>query len=463
MKIKSTGYHITRIEATEDKISGRGGLAFILRYFEGVRIFKLIESHLGDLCRNKKGQSVGFIIRQIMAKFVDGTDTAISGFDRLKADDSYGAVIEVSQKDLLSSHAVKRFFNKFFGFKHMLLRRILIELFVWRLKIERPSIIILDLDTMVLDNDDAAKREGVDVTYKNKKGFQPLQISWRNKVIDAIFRRGNAHSNHKDDVQKLVAKIVGTIRNRYREDVPIIILSDSGFFDQKNFEYFEEVLRIFYVCTGKLYDSIKEHVRKLDRNEFKEFEAKHNKWEYCEFGSRLDSWKKFRRVLYTSVVQENDQLLLEFARPDCVFYTNIGMDAGMTKQLEETGAVEYLQASKIIEMAHSRGASELNHRSLKDFMGKEQLPFKRFANNEAYYHILLITHFLYECYKEDVTSDVLPTGIYPTTFRRRFIDFAAKVIDTGNRVILQVTKAVLDANKIFDMWRRCNNPIPLEL
>ncbi|MBI5186859.1 MAG: hypothetical protein HZA01_14200 [Nitrospinae bacterium] len=111
MKIKSTGYHITRVEATEDKISGRRGLAFILRYFEGARIFKLIESRLGDLCLNKKGQSAGFIIRQIMARLVDGTDAAISGFDRLKADESYGAVIEVSQKDLLSSYPVKRFAN----------------------------------------------------------------------------------------------------------------------------------------------------------------------------------------------------------------------------------------------------------------------------------------------------------------------------------------------------------------
>ncbi len=183
MKIKSRGYHITKIETTEEKISGRGGLIFILRYFENVKIFKLLETSLGDLCRHKKSKSASFIIRQIMAKLIDGTDTSISGFDRLKRDESYGSVIEISQKDLLSSHMVKRFFNKFSGFKHVVLRRILTELFVWRLKIEKPDIVNLDLDTMVLDNDDAEKREGVDPTYKKKKGFQPLQISWRNKIM----------------------------------------------------------------------------------------------------------------------------------------------------------------------------------------------------------------------------------------------------------------------------------------
>lgn len=459
MKIKSRGYHITKIETTEEKISGRGGLAFILRYFENAKVFKLLETSLGDLCRHKKSKSASFIIRQIMAKLIDGTDTSISGFDRLKRDESYGSVIETSQNDLLSSHMVKRFFSKFSGFKHVVLRRILTELFVWRLKIEKPDIVNLDLDTMVLDNDDAEKREGVDPTYKKKKGFQPLQISWCNKIIDAIFRRGSAHSNHKDDVKKIVSKIVGIIRSRYRSDVPIVLSIDSGFFDQKNFEYFENTLKIFYVCTGKLYKPVKEHVKKLDRKEFEEYEGKNNKWEYCEFGSKLDSWEKFRRAIYTSIVQDNGQLLLEFARPDSVLYTNIGMDPKMTENLINSGNAEYLHPCKIIEVAHGRGVSELIHRSLKEFMGKEQLPFKRFAMNQAYYYIQLITHFLYECYKEDITYDLLPIGSYPTTFRRRFVDFAAKVTGTGNRIILQVTKAITDANRIFEMWHRCNNPI----
>jgi len=47
----------------------------------------------------------------------------------------------------------------------------------------------MDLDTMVLDNDDAKQRHGVDVTYKNKRGFQPLQLTWGGKIVDALFRR----------------------------------------------------------------------------------------------------------------------------------------------------------------------------------------------------------------------------------------------------------------------------------
>jgi hypothetical protein len=32
---------------------------------------------------------------------------------------------------------------------------------------------------------------------------------------------------------------------------------DSGFMSDENFTYFEEVLKVHYVCVGKMYDSIK--------------------------------------------------------------------------------------------------------------------------------------------------------------------------------------------------------------
>jgi hypothetical protein len=57
-----------------------------------------------------------------------------------------------------------------------LFRRILQQLFVWRLNIEGPEIIKIGLDTMVLDNDDSKMKEGVEPTYKKVKGFQPLQF-----------------------------------------------------------------------------------------------------------------------------------------------------------------------------------------------------------------------------------------------------------------------------------------------
>ena len=39
------------------------------------------------------------------------------------------------------------------------------ELFLWRLQQEKPDMVVLTLDTMVMDNDEALQREGCDPTY----------------------------------------------------------------------------------------------------------------------------------------------------------------------------------------------------------------------------------------------------------------------------------------------------------
>jgi hypothetical protein len=463
MKCKSTGKHITTVETTDDKITSRGGLLLVLRYLEKSKVFNLIEKVLGNVRKNRKAKPVEFILRQVMAKMLDGSDTSIQGFDRLKQDEGYASEIEVKKKDLVSSHMVKRFFRKFTGIKYKAYRKVLHELFVWRLHITQPSIIVMDLDTMVLDNDDAKQRQGVDVTYKNKCGFQPLQLTWAGKIVGALFRRGSAHSNHGNDVKTLMTEIVKLIRTRYSPDVPIVLTTDSGFMDEKNFNYFEDVLKILYICYGKLYDSVKESVKAVSPKAFKTYRNKDTRWDYYEFDSKLKSWKRSRRTIFTRLMQEERQLLLEFVRPDSVLYTNIGMNESMTKQLVVSGNKEYLGAKKIIGIAHSRGASELTNRSLKDFMGREQLPFKLFGMNGAYYYMQVITHFLFECYKEDVAYDVVKSTCYPTTFRRKLIDFAAKIIGTGNRIKMQVSKAVWDGNKIWQLWQRCNSPVSLQV
>ncbi|MBI9069314.1 MAG: hypothetical protein JEZ09_18600 [Salinivirgaceae bacterium] len=114
----------------------------------------------------------------MLAFFIDGTDMSISGFDRKKNDKGYVALLENHSSDMASSHQIKRFFIKFIFIKDEIFNKILHELFIWRLLIENPKIIILGIDTMVMDNDGSKKREGNEPTYKKKKGFQPLHICW---------------------------------------------------------------------------------------------------------------------------------------------------------------------------------------------------------------------------------------------------------------------------------------------
>lgn len=168
---------ITKIGVTSDKISGRGGLPLFLRYIEKIQLYSLISGTiLSLLVTNNKGLKLQQFLKQMFAFFIDGTNMSISGFDQIKNDEGYAALLESKTDEMASSHQIKRFFVKMVIVTNSIFNKILHELFIWRLKINKPAIIELGIDTMVLNNDDAPKREFCEPTYKRKKGFQPLHF-----------------------------------------------------------------------------------------------------------------------------------------------------------------------------------------------------------------------------------------------------------------------------------------------
>ena len=454
------GTKITKIGVTNDKITARGGLPLYLRYIENIGLYKLISSTLLSLIvKGGKGLQLQQFLKQMFAFLMDGTNMSISSFDQLKNDEGYAALLENKSNEMASSHQIKRFFAKVSTVTNYFFNLILHELFIWRLHITKPSIIELGIDTMVMDNDSAKKRKGNEPTYKRKKGFQPLHICWGPFLIDVLFRKGSAHSNHGTDYPDRVRAVAELIRKRYSRDVPIIICSDSGFFDQKVFTGFEEDLHIHYISTGKIYNETKEHIADLPEDSFGEFGKNKALWNYVEFGNKLKTWSKFRRCIFTHLVrEENGQYVIGFSKPDNVIYTNIGMCKIADDRLMAAGGSHYFEAKTIVQTSHQRGADELIHRSIKELATKEQLPFKSFSLNRAYYFLLVITHFIFEAYKQDITYDVVPVTVYPNTFRRRLIDFAAKITSRSRSVFLNVTKTVYETINIIELWKRCQSP-----
>ncbi len=457
-EFKSKG-KISKIEVTGDTLTGRGGLALFVRYLSSIHIYALLLEQFSGIRRSMKGEPVWNIFKQIFCFFYDGTSRHLVYFDQLKKDEGYAAVIENSLEEMLSSHQVKRFFRVFSWIAGGAFRKILKRLFIWRLKIEEPEVINLTLDTMVMDNDEAEKRHGVEPTYKKVLGFQPLQIIWNRKIVDAIFRGGKKHSNYGNTVVNMITDLVKLIRKEYDPKVTIILRIDSGFFDEANLEAFDK-LKIGFICTGKIYEKTKEYIKGLAEDHWRTYDNGHQRWGYAEFGYRYDSWRRFYRALYTKPEYEDQQRLLEFARPDNIILTNIGMNPEVTANLGVEGQKKITKAEEIISSHHQRGADELPHRGIKDF-GFEEMPFKRFAANSAFYYCMVITYFLFETFKEDVLEEVMPVASYATTVRRKAVDFAAKIIKTGGEIILKVTQAVMDALRMQKLWEMCQSPIPI--
>jgi len=447
---------ITGIGITRDTLTSRGGLSLFVRYLTNIGIMPSIQLMFRGIRKSGKGTSIEELFKQVLCNFVDGTSRHLVRYDKLQEDAGYAGVIESKPEDLVSSHSIKRFFKGFSWMRIWLFRKLLQGLFIWRLDITKPDFIELHIDTMVMDNDEAEVRHGVEPTYKKVEGFQPLQMTWERFVIDAVFRGGSKHSNHGDTVEKMIRHIVEKIRTKYRSDVPIIIKMDSGFFDQKVFEVSEE-LGIGYVVSGKLYNDIKDYVAVVDGAEWKQYRNKKQVWDYVEFMDKRGSWKKARRAIYCRPWYEDSQMLLEFARPDTILYTNLGRGETIDTLLKNVGRYDMVGAEKVIECAHGRGRCELVHRAFKDF-GHEELPFKRFVPNMAYYYTMLLAFFLFESFKEDVCSSIVPVTAYATTVRRKLIDIAAKIVKNSGRIILKVTSATWNTLKFEMLWEKSGSP-----
>ncbi len=164
------------IEPTDEFLTSRAGLALFVQYLHSIRLISILERMFGTMRKNKKGVAVSEFFVQMLSFFMDNSSRHLSWFDHLKRDEGYAALLACREGELASSHAVKRFFGKFFVGVY-LFRHLLKMLFIWRLKKNSPLVIELGLDSMVLDNDDALKRHGVQPTYKMVKGFHPLQMN----------------------------------------------------------------------------------------------------------------------------------------------------------------------------------------------------------------------------------------------------------------------------------------------
>jgi hypothetical protein len=450
------GHVIDGVEATSDTLTSRGGLTLFVRYLRNIAIYPVLARLFGSIRKNAKGQPVSEIFKQVFCFLVDGTSRHLVYFDALKKDEGYAAAIETAPEQMLSSHAVKRFFGAFSWYRIWLFRALLQQLFRWRLKIRKPRVVVLGLDTMVMANDEARKRHGVEPTYKKVNGFQPLQLTWEGLIIDAVFRGGSKHSNDGDTALKMVEHIVRFIRKHYGEEAPIIIRLDAGFFDQELFAGFEK-LQIGYICGGRLYEELQTLAEKAESGQWRQYRHRQQVWDYLELGDRRGAWKTFRRALLCRPVAESRQGLLDYARPLSIFYTNLGMGQAIDQRLAAVGRKHDLAAEGIIAGYHGRGADELVHRGLKDF-GFEELPFLRFAPNAALYYTMVVAFFLFECFKEDVCGEVIPVAAYATTVRRRLIDVAAKIVRHAGQIILKVAAAAMEQLQFAALWAKSGAP-----
>ena len=458
--INQNEYEIRKIGMTHDIITGRGGMAFISEFVKNCGIISKVSDVFLGIRKNKKGLDISEIIHQIFCYFIDGTKNTLTYFDELKRDQSYHKTIGANPEKMCSSHIIKRFFAGVKEWMFRKLRKVLLDLFIWRLKKEKPENIIIGIDTMVLDNDDAKKREGVNWTYKKTNGYHPLHFYWKGRITNMAFHEGSDAPNHDKDMFKMIVTMVKRIHTEYNKDVQIIMVSDTGFFDQNYFKLMEN-LGIYYICGGRKIDSIKLDL--MMKTEWKNFEVENRKKkplpkvtvEYTDFRDKRESWDKDRRAIYTKQADEDGQFHLEFDKAESIIYTNLENNDNLPESLKK-----YLDAKEIILLYRIRALDELVNRSIKEFVD-ETLPFQSFESNGVYYYLAVIAHNLFKAFQEDALSPVLSSDSYPSTVRRIFIDIAGKIVKKSRIIVIKFRLEVINTFDLTALWGRCTSVIPI--
>ena len=103
---ESASFKISCLGTTGDKLTGRAGLSFFLRYLDNIGINPLISKLFGSLRKNSKGVKVVSIFKQVLSFFVDGSSRHLTYFDHLKEDEGYAASLESEVAQLCSSHSL---------------------------------------------------------------------------------------------------------------------------------------------------------------------------------------------------------------------------------------------------------------------------------------------------------------------------------------------------------------------
>lgn len=449
---------ISEIEVTSDCLTDRAGLAMVMRFLDQSGIIGELSRIFEPYRSSNKGTTVPHMVRQVLAFLMDGTSRHLTRFDQMKHDAGYSTALETPAAQMVSSHGVKRLFAKLPKTLVSPFRRILRDMVITRICREKPPVIELFLDTMVMDNDEAAHRQGVGPTYKKVKGFQPLQLIWDGQIVDAQFRGGIKNGNHGLTAFRMIERVAREIRGRYRNDVPVIVRMDGGFFDGDLF-WRLDASNIGFVCTGRMSKDIKAYFAELDTDSLPLLTKGNQAWRFAEFATRCKSWDHFYQAVYMQQVVEGSQGVFDFATKDQILISNLGTNR-IFKNIPLEDQERFSRAEYLIEMHHTKGADELTHRRLKDF-GFQELPFKSFASNQAIYYLMVIGYNLMEFFKRDVLTEQVLKGSYATTIRRCFIDFAAKFVRSGRKLVMKVTAATMERIHLRELWTRCNQTRPL--
>lgn len=192
---------------------------------------------------------------------------------------------------------------------------------------------------------------------------------------------------------------------------------DKGFFDEKNFDYFEEQTYL-YVCKAPLRGGLKKVIAYLNRENL--WQRIDDVYSVAELTIPLPKWAKARRFVFIRQDLEPVTGQLYIQHPDFYKYQAIVTNI----------PAEDMPAEEVWRFYNQRGTCELWIEELKDGFAVEEASQHTFLRNEAYMLVKAIAYNLLLWFKE-VTLPEAIKRYQAETIRHKILCIPGNIVGNG--------------------------------
>ena len=331
--------------------------------------------------------------------------------DHLATDPAFQLMM--GKKRLASQPTVSRFNSKLNKLTLNILRRIQQFIRMTAYSVDRPSSVMLDIDTTILATY-GSQEGGEYIHHYGAVGYHPVVVYDSNTgdIIRAELRHGSQYCGA--DADKFLEPVLDEYNVQY-PDTKITVRGDSGFAMPALYNLVEKYPQAGYVIRLKNNSTLLEKITQASSSLLEQAASSHTDKtlvSYGEFRYKAGSWPKERRIAY-KLTKKTDEL---FVVPMFIVTTE-----------------ESLTPKEVVDLYCKRGSMENLIKESKNSFGFRHMRSHTFIVNDNLLQISAIAHNLFNLFHRLCLCKNWRT-MQADTIRLRLLKIAGRMIKHGRKI-----------------------------
>lgn len=412
-------------------ISSDGGLLLIKEFDNRLKLTDRLANCIKDQ-RNASyiSHTIKNLIDQRFYSWLGGYEDC-NDANELRKDPILQAINNRISTDLASQSTLTRLENMVTSHDNHSLHNLLLDLFIERIKKNKPNELVIDIDGTD-DQAHGAQQMTLFNGYYGENMYSPLIIGSGGHIIDVVLRKGNAHGSWA--VIPRLKRIIPILRKNF-PDVEITVRIDAAGASPKIYEYCEKE-ELKYVIGLISNNVLKKGISELSKQAEDEFKKTKEKQKlFGEVNYQAGSWNKARRVIMKA--EHNEK--------------------GPNKRFVVTNIDNILPENLYNEHYTPRGDFERIIDDLKNGFSCDRLSCHRFIANQFRLLMAVFQYEIIQLFKEYCLSGTELATSQAETIRRTIIKIGARVKATTRRIWVECCSAYPYKNLIKIILDRIRN------